>query len=108
MTRPLRVEFPGAHCHVVNRGNNQESIYKNDRDKEKFVEYIEKAVERFSIIVHTYCLMSNHYHLLVETPEANLSLAMQWINVSYATYFNRKRGRKGHGFVVWGRTKLTD
>lgn len=98
MTRPLRVEYPGAYYHVVNRGNNQENIYKNDRDKEKFVEYLEKAVERFSIIVHTYCLMSNHYHLLVETPEANLSLAMQWINVSYATYFNRKRGRKGHLF----------
>jgi putative transposase len=57
-----------------------------------------KANERFSIIIHTYCLMSNHFHLLVETPEPNLSVTMQWINVSYATYFNRKRGRVGHLF----------
>ena len=98
MARPLRVEYPGAYYHVINRGNNQEKIYKNDRDKEKFLEYLEKAAERFSIIIHSYCLMSTHYHLLVQTPEANLSLAMQWINVSYATYFNRKRGRYGHLF----------
>ncbi len=98
MTRPLRVEYPGAYYHVINRGNNQEKIFKNDRDKEKFLEYLEKASERFSIILHTYCLMSNHFHLLVETPEPNLSVTMQWINVSYATYFNRKRGRHGHLF----------
>ncbi|UCD80536.1 MAG: transposase [Desulfobacterales bacterium] len=98
MARPLRVEYPGAFYHVINRGNNQEKIFLNDRDKEKFLEYLEKANERFSIIIHTYCIMSNHYHLLVETPVPNLSVAMQWINVSYATYFNRKRGRVGHLF----------
>ena len=98
MTRPLRVEYPDAYYHVINRGNNQEKIFKNDRDKEKFLQYLEKAAERFSIIFHSYCLMDNHYHLLVQTPEANLSHAMQWINVSYATYFNRKRDRHGHLF----------
>jgi REP element-mobilizing transposase RayT len=98
MTRPLRVEYPGAYYHVINRGNNQEKIFLNDRDKEKFLEYLGKANRRFFIIIHTYCLMSNHFHLLVETPESNLSMAMQWINVSYATYFNRKRGRHGHLF----------
>ena len=98
MARPLRVEYPGAFYHVINRGNNQEQIFNNDRDKEKFLQYLEKACERFSIIFHTYCLMNNHFHLLVETPEPNLSVAMQWINVSYATYFNRKRGRHGHLF----------
>ncbi len=98
MAGPLRVEYPGAYYHVINRGNNQEKIYKNARDREKFLEYLEKAAERFSIIIHAYCLMGKHYHLLVQTPEANLSLAMQWINVSYATYFNRKRGRYGHLF----------
>jgi REP element-mobilizing transposase RayT len=98
MARPLRVEYPGAYYHVINRGNNQEKIFKNDRDKEKFLEYLAKANQRFSIIIHTYCLMSNHFHLLVETPDPNLSMAMQWINVSYATYFNRKRGRHGHLF----------
>ncbi len=98
MARPLRVEYPGAYYHVINRGNNQEKIFKNDRDKEKFLEYLGKANELFSIIIHTYCLMSNHFHLLVETPEPNLSIAMQWINGSYATYFNRKGGRHGHLF----------
>ena len=98
MTRPLRIEYPGAYYHVVNRGNNQENIFKNDRDREKFLEYLEGATDRFSTIIHSYCLMGNHYHLLVETPEANLSLSMQWINVSYATYFNRKRDRHGHLF----------
>jgi len=98
MTRPLRVEYPDAYYHVINRGNYQEKIFINDRDKEKFLEYLEKAAERFSIIIHSYCLMSNHYHLLIQTPDSNLSLAMQWINVSYATYFNRKRDRRGHLF----------
>jgi len=98
MTRPLRVEYPDAFYHVINRGNYQEKIYINDRDKEKFLEYLEIAADRFSINFHGYCLMSNHYHLLVQTPDANLSKAMQWINVSYATYFNRKRDRHGHLF----------
>ena len=98
MARPLRVEYPGAYYHVINRGNNQEKIFLNDRDKQKFLEYLGKANERFSVIIHTYCLMSNHFHLLLQTPEPNLSRAMQWINVSYATYFNRKRGRCGHLF----------
>ena len=98
MARPLRVEYPGAFYHVIARGNNREKLFRNDRDNEKFIEYLEKAVERFSIIIHTYCLMSNHYHLLVETPDANLSKAMQWVNVSYATYFNKKRRRHGHLF----------
>ena len=98
MARPLRVEYPGAFYHVIARGNNREKLFKNNYDNEKFIEYLEKAVERFSIIIHTYCLMSNHYHLLVETPDANLSKAMQWVNVSYATYFNKKHRRHGHLF----------
>lgn len=98
MARPLRVDYPDAYYHVINRGNNLETIFKSERDKEKFLEYLEKAAERFSIIIHAYCLMSNHYHLLVQTPEANLSATMQWINVSYAAYFNRKRLRQGHLF----------
>lgn len=98
MARPLRIEYPGAFYHVISRGNAGCTVFKSIRDREKFFEYLEKAVERFSIRVHTYCLMTNHFHLLLETPNANLSKAVQWINVSYATYFNRKRGRKGHLF----------
>lgn len=98
MARPLRVEYPGAFYHVINRGNAGEDIFKSVRDREKFYEYLGIASERFSIKIHTFCLMTNHYHLLIETPQANLGQAIQWINVSYAVYFNRKRFRKGHLF----------
>ena len=98
MARSLRIEYPGAHYHVINRGNAGEDIFINDRDKEKFLEYLEKAVEHYGLIIHAYCLMTNHYHLLIETPLPNLSQSIKWINVSYATYFNRKRNRRGHLF----------
>jgi putative transposase len=94
MARPLRVEFPGAFYHIINRGNAGEDVFKSLRDREKFLEYLETASSRFSIRIHTYCLMTNHYHLLVETPEANLSQAIQWVNLSYAVYFNTKRQRQ--------------
>ncbi|MBW2368537.1 MAG: transposase [Deltaproteobacteria bacterium] len=98
MARPLRVEFEGAYYHVMHRGNGSENIFLNTRDREKFFEYLSKATERYSIVIHTYCLMTNHYHLILETPHANLSQAIKWINVSYATYFNRKHDRHGHLF----------
>ena len=98
MARALRVEYPGAFYHVIHRGNAGEDIFKSIRDREKFLEYLQAAVERYGIKIHTYCLMTNHYHLLVETPEANLSRAIKWVNVSYAGYFNRKRHRQGHLF----------
>ena len=98
MARPLRFEYPGAYYHIINRGNAGENIFNSVRDREKFLEYLEKAVERFSIIVHTYCLMTTHYHLLIETPQPNLSAAIQWLNVSYAAYYNKKRRRSGHLF----------
>ena len=98
MARPLRIEYPGAFYHVMHRGNAGADIFESDRDREKFLEYICKAVERYEIKIHTYCLMTNHYHLLTETPHPNLSQAIKWINVSYAAYFNRKRRRCGHLF----------
>lgn len=98
MARPLRIEYPGAFYHVMHRGNAGADIFGSDRDREKFLEYICKAVERYEIKIHTYCLMTNHYHLLTETPHPNLSQAIKWINVSYAAYFNRKRRRCGHLF----------
>lgn len=98
MARPLRIEYPGAFYHVISRGNAGEAIFKSNRDHEKYLECLEIATERFSIRIHTYCLMTNHYHLLVETPQPNLSQAIKWINVSYAAYFNRKRRRRGHLF----------
>jgi len=98
MARPLRVEYPGAYYHVMNRGNAGEKIFVGGGDKEKFLEYLEKAAEQFSIVIHSYCLMGNYYHLLIETPEPNLSVAIQWLNVSYATFFNKRHHRYGHLF----------
>ncbi|MDJ0668291.1 MAG: transposase [Desulfobacterales bacterium] len=82
MARPLRIEYPGAFYHVINRGNAGEAIFKSVRDREKFLEYLQTASERFAVRIHTYCLMTNHYHLLVETPQANLGQAVKWVNVS--------------------------
>jgi REP element-mobilizing transposase RayT len=98
MARALRIEYPGAFYHVMHRGNAGADIFKSVRDREKFLAYVGKAVERYDIKIHTYCLMTNHYHLLIETPQANLSRAIKWINVGYAVYFNRKRRRSGHLF----------
>jgi len=98
MARPLRIEYPGAFYHVMHRGNAKSNIFLSDRDREKFFEYLDSSVERFELKIHTYCLMTNHYHLIVETPQPNLSQAIKWINVSYAAYFNRKRQRSGHLF----------
>jgi putative transposase len=108
MSRALRIEYCGAFYHVINRGNAGETIFRSHRDREKFLEYMALAVERFGLRVHAYCLMSNHYHLLVETPQPNLSRAMQWLNVSYATYFNIKGGRKGHLFQGRFKSLLVD
>lgn len=98
MARPLRIEYPGAFYHVMHRGNAGSDIFKSIRDQEKFLEYVGKAVERYGIKIHSYCLMTNHYHFLIETPHPNLSQAIKWINVGYVAYFNRKRRRSGHLF----------
>lgn len=82
MTRALRVEYEEAFYHILNRGNGGEKALKQKRDKERFLQYAGGAAERYSFVIHTYCLMDNHFHLVVETREANLSAAMQWLNVS--------------------------
>ena len=98
MARPLRIEYPGAFYHVTSRGNERKAIFKNQRDREKFLSYLESAVVRYGAVIHAYCLMSNHYHLLLETPAGNLSRIMRHVNGAYTTYFNVKRGRAGHLF----------
>jgi REP element-mobilizing transposase RayT len=82
----------------MNRGNRSEDIFLSPYDREKFFDYLATIVERFSIKVHTYCLMTNHYHLLVETAQPNLSAAIKWLNGSYATYTSTKRQKWGHLF----------
>jgi putative transposase len=98
MARPLRITFPGAFYHVTSRGNEQKAVFKSKRDREKFQEYLESATERYNAVIHAFCLMDNHYHLLLETPSANLPQIMRHINGAYTTYFNVKRGRSGHLF----------
>jgi putative transposase len=98
MARPLRITYPGAFYHVTSRGNEQKDVFKSQRDREKFLEYLASATERYRAVVHAYCLMGNHYHLLLETPAGNLSQIMRHINGAYTTYFNIKRKRSGHLF----------
>ena len=83
-------------------------IFRSERDRGKFLEYVCKAVKRYDIKVHSYCLMSTHYHLLIETPHSNLSQAIKWINVGYSVYFNRKRRRFGHLFQGRFKAVLVD
>jgi len=96
MARALRIERHGGRYHVTARGNERKSIYRRDSDRAHFLTLLAEATERFGIRIHAYVLMDNHYHLLVETPEANLSRAMQWLNVSYSMWFNRRHDRAGH------------
>ena len=103
MARPLRIEYPGAFYHITSRGNERKPIYRSERDREKFLEYLKEAIEKYRINIYVYCLMSNHYHLLLETREGNLSKVMRFINGSYVTYFNKKRSRSGH--LLQGRYK---
>jgi REP element-mobilizing transposase RayT len=96
MARPLRIEYPGAFYHITARGNERKDIFKSVRDREKFLCYLQSATERYGAVIHAYCLMNNHYHLLLETPCGNLSQIMRHINGAYTTYFNMKRRRAGH------------
>lgn len=98
MARPLRIEFEGAFYHITARGNDRREIYKSRSDYEKFKEYVKGAQEKYSFILHAYVLMTNHYHLIIETPQANLRKIMHYVNGSYTTYFNTKRKRSGHLF----------
>jgi REP element-mobilizing transposase RayT len=98
MARQLRIEYPDAYYHVTARGNERKEIFKSEKDREKFLSYLESAVKRYGAVIHAWCLMSNHYHLIVETPSGNLSQIMQHINGAYTNYFNTKRKRSGHLF----------
>jgi REP element-mobilizing transposase RayT len=98
MARALRIEYEGAFYHVTSRGNDQKRIFFNKTDYSKFKFYLEEGMKKFGYRLHAYVLMTNHYHLLIETPNANLSKLMHYINGSYTTYINIKRGRSGHLF----------
>ena len=103
MARQLRIEYPGALYHVTSRGNEKKDIFRSIKDRDKFLSYLSSAWERHGAVFHAYCLMSNHFHLMVETPLGNLSWIMKHINGSYTTYFNVKHKRAGH--LLQGRYK---
>ena len=98
MARPLRINVPGGWYHVTARGTERRTIFDDARDHEHFLELLEEMSERYGIELHAYALMGNHYHLLIRAPKANASAAIQWLNVSYSVWFNKKRGRVGHVF----------
>ena len=98
MARPLRIEHAGGWYHVTSRGNERRAIFRDDRDRTHFLELLQNMVGRFNLRVHCFVLMDNHYHLIVELRQANLSLALQWLNLSYSAWFNRRHDRVGHLF----------
>ena len=103
MARPLRIEFAGALYHVTARGNAQENIYGDDNDRQRFLSLLLNTVNRYNWYCHAYCLMDNHYHLLIETNTPTLSKGMKFLNGTYTQYFNWQHQRAGH--VLQGRFK---
>jgi len=108
VARPLRVAYPGAFYHVTSRGNERRKIFLSRRDGEKFLEYLRDGCTKFNVLIHAYILMGNHYHLIAETPQANLSVFMHALNSWYTTYFNIKRKRSGHLFQGRYKALLVD
>lgn len=96
MTRPLRIDYPNAFYHVTCRGNERREIFRDDRDRTVFLEKLQSSLEIYSVRLHSYVLMDNHFHLIVETPKANLSEFMRRVNVSYGAFYNRRHQRVGH------------
>jgi len=98
MARPLRIEYPGAFYHITTRGNEKRVIFIDDTDRFGLLSYFATASSRYHAVIHAYCLMDNHYHMLLETPLGNLSQIMHHINGAYTIYFNTKHKRNGHLF----------
>ncbi len=98
MARPLRIEYPGALYHVTSRGNAKNKIFSDDQDRERFLETLGDVVNRYNWLCYAYCLMDNHYHLMIETPDANLSIGMRQLNGVYTQQNNRSHGTVGHLF----------
>lgn len=98
MARPYRLQLENCLYHVTSRGDDRKKIYISEYDYAKFLEYVKVAKEKYRFYLYAYVLMTNHYHLLIETTQPNLSQIMQYINTSYTTYYNIKRRRTGHVF----------
>lgn len=108
MARPYRLQGEGLLYHVTSRGNDRKRIFLSETDYNKFLEYIKTAKDKYKFYLYAYCLMSNHYHLLLETTQPNISNLMQYINTSYTTYCNIKRNKCGHLFQGRYKSILVD
>ncbi len=98
MARPLRIQYDGAVYHVTSRGNERKPIFKDKADREIFLNLLRRVNEKYHWVCHTYCLMDNHYHLVIETPQGNLSGGMRQLNGVYTQRYNRRYSRVGHLF----------
>ena len=98
MPRPLRIQFPGAIYHLMNRGDRRESIFHDDQDRHCFLDTLGEACEKTGWQLHAWCLMGNHFHLVAETPQANLIVGMKWFLGTYTSRFNRRHKLFGHLF----------
>ncbi|MRW91988.1 addiction module toxin RelE [Duganella sp. FT80W] len=98
MTRPLRIEFPGALYHVTSRGNRKAALYRDDTDRAVWLQTLANVCSRFNFSIHAFCQMGNHYHLLVETWDGHLGKGMRQLNGVYSQYFNRRHELVGHVF----------
>src|SRR3989337_4422923 len=87
MSRPLRIEYPGAVYHVTSRGNEKKAVFKDDQDRENFIRTLQHVNKRYNWLCHAYCLMDNHYHLLIETPDGNL--ARDWQRSGIALHHDK-------------------
>ena len=96
MARSARVQFPGAIYHVYFRGNGGQDIFYDEEDREYFMDRLRQTVNRYGWLVFVICLMTNHVHLLFQTPQANLSAGMQFLLSAFASHVNRWHGFKGH------------
>ncbi len=108
MARALRIDVPGGFYHAMARGLERRRIFPSEAARRHWLGLLAELPERFAVRLHAWVMMENHYHLQIETPEANLSRAMQWLNVSYASWFNRKHRRAGPLFQGRFRAELTD
>jgi len=98
MARPWRIQFEGAVYHITSRGNANQAIFLDDRDRSKFLDLLGRGRERFAFVIYSFCLMDNHFHIFLRTPLANLSQGMHWLNGTYTGYFNHRHQRIGHLF----------
>jgi len=108
MPRKLRVEYEGAIYHVMNRGDRREPIFQDDQDRKSFLEALGQACEKTGWQVHAYCLLGNHFHLVVETPRANLVAGMRWFLGTYTARFNRRHKYFGHVFAGRYKSLIVD